>query len=145
MPFDLQLEIAATARLAGLEEFSGYIAMVAGEPYVYDGKAWVKDSQGIACALEKVLGQLNANNIDGAKQIVLGMLGKLATSNTGSSSTMTGTVDAPKRKRPQNQYNLFVSETMKALAKEKPEMTSKQCMAEAVMLWKARGKQEKEI
>jgi hypothetical protein len=43
-----------------------------------------------------------------------------------------------KKRRKPNKYNMFVSETMKSLAKERTDLTSKQCMTVAVQMWKNR-------
>jgi hypothetical protein len=48
------------------------------------------------------------------------------------------------RRRKPNAYNKFVSETMKMLARERRDLSSKQCMTVAVQMWKSRNTSEQD-
>lgn len=97
--------------------------------------------------LFNVVGMMRAGNVSAATIMLEGLLAQARSCGGGARDVGVADTTPPfderapqaadKRRRPPNKYNQYVSDTMKRLAKERPELTSKQCMAEAVMLWKA--------
>lgn len=88
----------------------------------------------VACAC-KDLEKLKELTDSGAQQAP-GMIANTDTALIGKQFT---NADGKVRKRKPNVYNQYVSETMKMLTKERPELTSKQCMTVAVQMWKAKA------
>lgn len=160
----MERELSAAARALGIELVDGQVALAKEHPgaekclaYSYSLKsgAWTKDAivEDTMNQLRHVLAMLDSGQVESARAMVARMTGTApkpecsvvapgavvtATATSGTALT-TGTATIAKKKRLPNGYNQFVSETMKRLTSERPDLTSKQCMAEAVKMWKERS------